>query len=237
MATSGTSVWSLQRDAVINAALRKLVAISGGSSPQTFETTSAAEALNAMLKGFQVDGMPIWAIKEYTFTTVAGQSSYDIGVGKTLNTPAPLKVVQAYRIEQSGAVNIPLNVYNHYDYNLLPQNATSGEPVNFFYQPFSTFGTIKLWPTPVDANTTITIVYQRPFEDMNASTDDFDSPSYWTEAIIFGLAWRLSYDYGIGILDKQDLKSAAEFFHTQALSFGTEEGSLFFQPDDTFRGK
>jgi len=235
MSTSGTSTWSLKRDAVINSALRKLVVLSGGSSPATFETTNASEALNAMIKGFQADGMPLWAINEYTFTTTANTSLYNIGVGETLNTPMPLKVIQGYRIESTGAMNIPLNIYNHYDFNLLPQNATAGEPVTLYYQPLSTTGKIKLWPTPIDADTTITIVYQRPFEDMVTSTDDFDFPAYWTEALVYGLAWRLSYEYGTPILDRQELQKTAEFFHEKALSFGTEEGSLFFMPSTDWR--
>lgn len=231
MSTSGTTTWSMNRNSVINSALRKLVAISGGSSPAAFEVTNAAESLNAMIKGFHADGMPVWAIKEYTFSTVANTSTYNIGNSQTLNTPMPLKVLQAYRIEQTGAVNVPMNVYNHYDYNLLPVNASSGEPVNIFYQPFSNYGTIKLWPTPSDATTTVTIVYQRPFEDMTSATDDFDFPPYWTEALIYGLAWRLAPEYGVPIQDRQLMQKEAEFFHQQALSFGTEEGSLFLMPD------
>jgi len=229
MSTSGTSTWSPNRDTVINGALRKLVALSGGSLPKTFEVTNAIEALNAMIKGFQVDGMPIWAIKDYSFTTVAATGTYDIGVGKTINTPMPLKLIQASRVESTGAQNVPMEIKTHYDYNLLPINATAGEPVQIFYQPFSTFGTINLWPTPIDSNTTIRLTYQRPFEDMVGSTDDIDFPSYWSEALIFGLAWRLSYEYGTPILDRQELQKAAEFFHEKAMSFGTEEGSLFFQ--------
>jgi hypothetical protein len=231
MATSGTSIWALKRDAVINSALRKISVTAGGSSPATFEVTNAAEALNAMIKGFQADGMPVWAIKEYTFSTVASTGTYDIGTGQTLNTPMPLKVIQAYRIEDTGAVNVPINVYNHYDYNLLPVNASAGEPVNLFYQPLSTYGTLKLWPTPSDATTTITLIYQRPFEDMTSATDDFDFPAYWTEALIYGLAWRLSPEYGTPIQDRSLIQKEAEYFHQQALSFGTEEGSMFFQPD------
>jgi len=234
MATSGTTTWSLQRDAVIRGALRKLSVLSGGSAPTTSQVTEAAEALNAMIKGFYVDGMPLWAIKEHTFPTVAGTSAYNIGTGQTIDVPMPLKVIQAYRIESTGAVNVPINVYTHYDYNLLPQNAASGEPVNLYYQPFSTYGTLKLWPTPVDATTTITLVYQRPFEDMNAAVDDFDFPAYWTEALIYGLAWRLSPEYGIPLQDRQLIMKEAEYFHDKAMSFGTEEGSLFLQPDRTW---
>jgi len=233
MSTSGTTVWSLKRDAVITSALRKIGVLSSGSSPSTNDITNGAEALNAMIKGFHVDGMPVWAIKEYTFTTVANNNTYNIGNSQTLNTPMPLKVIQAYRIENTGSSNIPLNIYDHYDFNLLPQNATSGEPVNLFYQPLSNYGVVKLWPAPQDANTTITLVYQRPFEDMVNSTDDFDFPPYWTEALIYGLAWRLSPEYGYPLMDRQNLQKEAEYFHEMALSFGTEEGSLFFMPDDS----
>lgn len=231
MATSGTTTWEMNRNSVISSALRKLSVLPSGGSASTSQISDASDALNAMIKGFHADGMPLWAIKEYTFTTTASTSNYTIGSGQTLDTPMPLKVIQGYRIEQSGATNIPLQVYNHYDYNLLPQNATSGEPVNLFYQPFSTYGTIKLWPTPIDATTTITIVYQRPFEDMNTSTDTFDFPAYWTEALIYGLAWRLAPEYGIPLQDRQDMKKDAEYFHQLAMSFGTEEGSMFFMPD------
>ena len=228
MATSGTTAWSLNRDAVINSALRKLAVLSGGSTPQPFEITSAAEALNAMVKGFHADGMPVWAIKKYSFLTT-GAYDYAIGTGQTLGTPAPLKILQAYRTDGT-STNIPMNIYTQYNYNLLPRNNGSGPPVNLYYQPFPETGTISLWPAP-DNTTTITIFYQRPFEDMTSSTDDFDFPPYWTEALIYGLAWRLAPEYGIPLQDRSLLMKEAEFFHDQALSFGTEEGSLYLQPN------
>jgi len=231
MSTSGTTTWSLNRDEVINAALRKLAVLSGGSTPETFEVTAAAQALNAMIKGFHADGMPVWAIKNYTFTTT-GATQYTIGNGQTLNTPAPLKVLQAYFIQGTGN-NVPMNVYNKYDFNLLPVNNTSGPPVNLYYQPLPETGIISVWPTSSSPTVTITIFYQRPFEDMNSASNDFDFPPYWTEALIYGLAWRLAPEYGIPINDRNQMASEAKYFHEQALSFGTEEGSLFLQPDWT----
>ena len=230
MSTSGTTTWSLQRDAVINSALRKLVVLSGGSTPAAYEVTNAAEALNAMIKGFQADGMPVWAIKKYTFTVTSGTSSYNIGTTQTLATPAPLKVIQAYR-NQTNSVNIPMNIYTSYNYNLLPLTISSGVPINLYYQPLATYGTVNVWPIPDDSTTTITLVYQRPFEDMTSALDDFDFPAYWTEALIYGLAWRLSGEYGVPLQDRSTLSKEAEFFHSQALSYGQEEGSLYLMPD------
>lgn len=230
MATSGTTTWKLQRDAIISAALRKLTVLSGGSTPTATQITEAAEALNAMIKGFQADGMPVWAMKSYTFTTIVGQAAYLIGNSQALNTSMPLKVTQAWRSDSTTS-NVPMNIYPDYNYNLLPLTNSSGTPVNLYYQPLAQYGTINLWPKPADATTSITIRYQRPFEDMTASTDDIDFPPYWTEAIIFGLADRLAPEYGLPLQDRQLITQQAERFHQNALSFGLEEGSLFFQPD------
>ena len=231
MSTSGITTWNLTRDEFINAALRKLGVLADGFTASPTQLAPGAEALNALIKAFHADGMPVWAIKEYTFTTTATSSTYNIGNAQILNTAMPLKIVQAYRVEAPGAVNTPMTVYNHYDYNLLPQNASSGEPIQLFYQPFSTYGTIKLWPTPIDSNTTITLIYQRPFEDMVSGTDNLDFPAYWNEAVIYNLAWRLAPEYGVAFLDRQNIASEAKYFKEEALSFGTEEGSLFLMPD------
>lgn len=231
MSTSGTVAWTLKRDAIINAALRKISVLSGGSSPETFEVTNAAEALNAMCKGFAADGMPIWAIRSYSFTPTINLATYTIGTGQTLDTLVPLKIIQAERISTSGAANVPMNVMNNYDYNLLPVNASAATPVTLYYQPLTSSGVINLWPKPDNSTTTITIHYQRPFEDINNNTDDIDVPPYWMEALIYGLAWRLSPEYGTPIQDRAVLAKEAEYFHQQALSFGTEEGSLLLMPD------
>lgn len=231
MATSGTTTWQLNRNEVISAALRKLAVLSGGSSPEAYQISDANVALNAMIKAFHADGMPVWAMRSYTFTTTAGTSSYNIGVGQTFNTPMPLKVVQAVRADGSTYSNVPLNIYTNYDYNLLPLVYSSGTPVNLYYQPLSTYGVINLWPIPEDSTTEITIRYQRPFEDMTSATDDFDFPPYWLEALIYNLASRLAPEYGLPINDRSFLTKEAIMMKDQALQFGSEEGSLYLQPD------
>jgi len=231
MSTSGTVAWTLKRDAIINAALRKLSVISGGSSPQSYEVTNAAEALNAMCKGFAADGMPIWAIKSQSFYTTINTTNYVIANGQTIDAAMPLKIVQAERQATSTSVNVPMNILTQYDFNLLPINAAPATPISLYYQPRTSFGVISLWPKPENSTTTITIHYQRPFEDINNNTDDIDVPAHWIEALIYGLAWRLAPEYGTPIQDRAVLAKEAEYFHQQALSFGTEEGSLLIMPD------
>lgn len=230
MATSGTTVYTQNRNEVITGALRKLAVLASGGTPTTAQISDANAALNAMVKAFHADGMPLWKIREYTFTVTSGTGSYTIGPSQTLNTHTPLKVIQALRT-QSGATSVPMNIYTHYDFNLLPSQNNSGVPVNLYYEPLRTTGTINLWPIPNDSTTTITIVYQSPFEDMTTATDDFDFPSYWIEALIYNLAWRMAPEYGIPPTDRNLLAAEAKFFKEEALSFGTEEGSMYLQPD------
>jgi hypothetical protein len=231
MTTSGSYDWELNRNQVITAALRKLAVLPSGGTPSPAQINDGVDSLNAILKAFHADGMPLWVITSATFTVTSGTNSYDIGIGKTVNSPMPLKVLQA-RYTVSGDNAVPMIVLDRYDFNLLPNLSTvSGVPVQLYYQPLSTYGTIKLWPYPNDSTTTVTIDYQRPFQDMDSSTDSLDFPNYWTQAIIYNLAWALAPEYGIPPTDRGILAQEAKLFKDEALSFGSEENSVYIQPD------
>lgn len=234
MATSGDTTWQLQRDQIIAAALRK-VGFAEGETPNANQIQYAAEALNALIAAWRVDGMPVWAMKTYTMPLTADVMDYEIGVGQTVNTPMPMKLTQAIRVDTLGGTRVPLNIYTDYDFKLLSNFAsTKGVPVQCYYQPKSTSGTLRFWPIPdatVAGQYEIELTYQRPFEEFDNATDEPDLPSYWTRAIIYGLAYDLSPEYGVGLPDRKSLQTDAVMYKDLALSYGTEEGSITFKPD------
>jgi hypothetical protein len=231
MATSNSTDWSLNRNQVISGALRKLGVLPSGGTATSNQISDAADALNAIVKAFQADGMPLWKVSSQAFTVVDGTSSYTVGPSQTINCPKPLRILQAFWTP-TGGTNTPLNVYTRYDFNELPQGSTyEGDPVNLYYQPLRTTGVIKLWPTPDNSTTSITFHYISPFEDMDNSTDDFDFPSEWMQAIIYNLAWALAPEYGIPPVDREILRKEAQYWHQKTLEMGSEEGSMFLQPD------
>lgn len=230
MSTSGTTIFSLKRDEIINAALRKISVLSGGSSPAAYEVANAAQALNSMVKSFAADGMPLWAVQIVGFYPTAGLKGYNAGPGLAINISKPLRILQAWRLDTPTSMNVPIQLLPIYDYNLLPANSASGVPISMTYLPQDTYGTINLWPAPINSTTQVIFTFLKPFDDFNASTDDLDFPSYWTDAIIYGLAWRLCGEYGVPVPDRQVLAKEAEMFHQKALEFGYEDGSLFIQP-------
>lgn len=231
MATSGSTSWSQNRDEVITAALRKIGILPSGGTPTANQVSDATAALNGLVKTLQADGMPLWKILSQTFTQVAGTATYTVGPSQTINCPKPLRIIQAIYTPTSG-VNLPMNIYNRYDFNNLPQGPTvTGSPINFYYQPGRLIGTITLWPTPADALGTITFHYQSMYEDMTTSTDDFDFPSEWILPLTYMLAWVMAPEFGVPLLDRNSLKADAEYWHQYVLSMGTEEGGAFIQPD------
>lgn len=235
MATSGSYSWTLNRDAAIKGALRKLGVLASGATPTAAQISDCSDALNAIIKAFQADGMPLWAIESYTFTPTAGTQVYTIGSGKTLNLAyAPMKIIQGLYTVYQGE-NVPMNIYNRYDFQNLPTMHDSGIPINLYYQPIDeTSGVIQLWPNPNNSTTQITFDYQRPFADMNSATDAFDFPAYWLQALIYNLAWSMAPEYGMPVQDRQTLAAEAKFWKEEALSYGSEEGSMFFQPSRRF---
>lgn len=227
MATSGVTTFSMTSDELVNAALRKIAVLGDGQAPSATQLSNGTQALNAMLKTFTVKGMPLWVISEYD-VTLSTSNTYTFGIGQAINIPAPLKVIQAILVRDDGNTT-PLEVKTHYDFNLLSSGG-SGTPTAYWYEPLNQTGKLHVWPTP-EAEHKVRVVYQRPFQDMVSGTDTLDFPQWWHEAVIFGLAWRLCGDYGIPLADRKYLGEEAKFYLDEATSFGTEEGSLFIQPD------
>jgi len=230
MSTSGDTTWTLNRDQVITGALRKLAVLPSGGVASTAQINDASEALNALVKAFHADGMPVWKITSTTFPCENGTPSYTIAPsGASVTAVQPLKVLQAF-YTPSGGNNTPMRVENRYDFKGLPDNST-GDPLTLYYQPLSTSGILNLWPIPDNSTTTVTIHYQAPFEDMDTATDNFDFPAYWMMALIYNLAWVMSPEYGTPPTDRGLLQKEAMFWKGEALSYGSEEGSLSFSPN------
>lgn len=235
MATSGSSNYSTSGTLLINGALRIAGAIGQGETPTADQTTEAMQALNLMVKAFQADGMPLWAIKQYTVTLTNAAATYTIGTGQTVDTPKPLKVIQAYRHDSTTGIDVPLRVVTRQEYNMLGNKTTTGVPVQIFYEPLNTYGVLHVYPVPdatVASESTIVIVYQRPFEDFDSVSDEPDFPQEWYDAVKFGLADRLTPEYGVDIVHRNDVRSRAAQYKTEAMGFGTEEGSLYFMADN-----
>lgn len=238
MTTSNSYNYTKNRDQIITRALRIVGAIGQGETPATEAVTEAAEVLNDLIKEWETDGMQLWCVKEYSFTPVAGTSSYTIGTGATINEIAPTKLLQAWNRSTTN-LDTPVLLITRHEYNMLGSKTTQGTPSQLWYNPPGEIsgtenqGTITLYVTP-DANYvsnfTIRFTGVRPLQDFDSSTDVMDFPQYWGNAVVWGLADQLSYEYGVGLSERAMIAKKAEQHKDKALSYGTEEGHLLIQP-------
>lgn len=240
MTISGSANWTLTQSQIVNAAFRKLGVLADGAVPTATQIANANEALNNIIFTLYAQGMPVWAMTTTFFNMVQGQGAYPVGLGVgtgNLNITAPLKITQAWNLDITDPTNtwrIPMNIYTQYNFNLLNAPANQGFPIHLWYQPGNQTGTINLWPVPdlySQTNRQMWFVYQRPFDQFNATTDTPDFPQVWLEPLIYSLAHRLGPEYGVPLSERDKLNEEATALITNALSFGTEEGAIFLQPD------
>lgn len=234
MATSGITISELSRDQIITRALRKIGVLAEGVAASATQLSEGAEALGPLVKEMQTLGMPLWKRTDYALTLTNGVSSYTIGIGQTTNIPFPLKITQAVLQQGASGSKIDVEIKAKQDFQLLPSNST-GTVVNMSYQPFINYGVVSVWPTPNSSDQILTLTFQEPFDIFNTGADTADFPEEWQNALIYQLALILADDYQLPIQDKQWHEKQADKRLASALSFGTEESSIQFQP--TYRGK
>lgn len=224
MALSASTDFTVTRNQLIEGALRICGALAEGETPTTSQYTTGSEALNMIAKAWQADGMPLWVMKEYTLTLVASTSSY-------IPTSKLLKVVQAYNRNTTTNIDVPMRIITRDEYNRLGNKTSSGNPVQIWHDPGLTSSTVKVFPVPTSTEATnnqIILVYQKMFDDFDAADNNPEFPAEFYAAIKFALAYHLSFEYGVDITDRNHIQTAALILKTEALGFGTEEGSITF---------
>ena len=241
MATSGSANWVMTRNEIITMAYQHMGIIGDGEVPTAEQYTKGAMFLNAIVKEWQSDGMPLWKITTFSFTPTASDGTYTIGSGGDISRAAgpPLKMLQAWYRNTSTNVDTPLQLITKADYNRLSPKTQEGTPNSLWYDPpgnqgaAQPLGNLYVWPEPTAAFVaahTIFLVGQFMFEDFDASSDNPDFPSNWNHALSWGLAESMSLGEGVPSGKVSQIEKKALRYKQQALNNGPEEGSLYLQP-------
>ncbi len=227
MATSGTYTFLMNRDSIIAAALRTLEVIGEGESPSATAVTNCAEALNILVKGMVVEGLPLWCVQELVVPMVAAQASYSIGPVST--QPRPLRILQAF-LRFSTGNDVELTIVGRSDYNTLGLKTAQGTPNQLFYDPQLTNGIVTLYNIPQDALSELHVVIQRQIQDFNLSTDNPDFPQEAYQMLKWSLADELSLEYGAKAHIVQMVAAKAKAYRDAFMGFEQEQTSVFFYP-------
>lgn len=139
------------------------------------------------------------------------------------------ETITSARRRDSSNYDTSLNELARSDYFNLAQKTVSGQPTQFYYDKQLSSGTFYLYQAPSDATNTIKFTFQKMFFDFTNGTDNPDFPIEWAETLAFGLASRLSYDYGIDKTKAELIKRTADEMLRNLKGYDRED-SIYFVP-------
>lgn len=125
----------------------------------------------------------------------------------------------------------PIQMISRTEYAQLANKGTPGKIVQAFYDPQLGTGALSVWPTPDNAADVLCFWYERLLEDFNSGADTPDFAIEWGEALILGLAHRMSSTAGLTLAERQDLERRAALALATAEGYDRENVGVFFQPD------
>lgn len=199
MALSGSTNYNLTAGSLINAILKQLGIGLNSETPTAEETNDVLLHLNLFLKENSVHGLKTWLRKTEAITMVASTASYTLGPTGTVVMDRPNAIIDAY-IRDENDYDRPLTSLSQEEYIHLPDKTlTSTDVIQYHYDPQLTNGVLYLFPVPnstAATNDTLYIVYTKPIDDLDATTDDIEIPVEWYNAALWNVAdvMAISYD-------------------------------------------
>lgn len=172
--------------------------------PRPEQLSDAIEALNMILKSFQVEGF-LWLRQFATLTLVEGQAKYllpgatcvdDAGslIGRPTRVSLPMR-------RTSDGVDIPMGdtgkTISREEYSSLPRKDSTGSPLLAFYDPQISVGVLYLWPVPDDDTVTIRFTCDRSIQDMLSDLNTFDVPQEQVRRLKYALALEIAPEYAL----------------------------------------
>jgi len=230
MATSGTYAFTVNRDQLIEAALRTLQVYGIGDPIPPQVVTDCAQALNIWCKALVKKGLLLWCIQEITLPMVAAQSAYPVGPAS--GHPRPLRVTDAFLRTTASGTDVQLTVTSRYDYDTLGLKSAEGIPNQLFYDPQLVNGIVTLYNTPIDASTVLHLIIQRQVQDFNLAVDNPDFPEEAFQMLKWGLADEIGMEQGArdATLDRVASRAARYMEEFVDWQQAQEAASVFFTP-------
>lgn len=246
MAASGGGHWTEEL------ILTKLTAAaSSGATSITVSTTSADDVVGTTADSDAIgveqdDGTIHWTTISSgggtTSLTLAAALTDDCASGNrvyayTSKAQRPHGIIDVYRVHAESQNRVPLEKTALSQFLGQSNLHSEGPYTTWAYQetvtavPGTSTGTFRFWPRVADGEYYLEIRFQHPFDDMDADANNLAFPEEWYEAVIYGLALRLSDEYQVPDNIYQRVKAAAAATKDIAESATTEGAYIRVYPD------
>jgi len=154
--------------------------------------------------------------KVYAYTTTAGR---------------PTKISFAYRSDING-LDTEIRLVGENEYLRLSNKSSDGPPVEVWYQPTLTTGTLYVWPDNGGKSwDKIVMSVHYHADDFDSASDNPEFPIEWGNALIWGLAAELAAEYGLPIKEIAYFENKAEHKLNVALDWDVENADVIITLD------
>jgi hypothetical protein len=143
----------------------------------------------------------------------------------------PLRIIDAYRLDVASTSRAPINIVTYTQYRGLGNHTSASEPNQLYYDPQLDNGVASVYPRFYGGQFVVEFRFHRPFEDFDAASDTPDFPQEYYLPLMLSLSWILAAKNGVTLEERKLLMQESTMMWALALGNGTEEGSLFVQPD------
>lgn len=151
--------------------------------------------------------------------------------GYTNKLTTTFQAYSATRRLISSSIDTPIIYQSYTEYTNMPNKTTTGTPNMWSYDRQLDNFIINIWQTPADVSYYINFVVDRKIQDVDVTSDNFDFPQEWSEAIELNLAVKLAPTYGKAQGDNfQVLNQQAQESLARALENDNELGSVYIVP-------
>ncbi len=163
-----------------------------------------------------------------------GSAVDDHVYGFTTVPQRPLEVISAFR-RDADENDVMMEFISLNQYHQLSTKTSEGEPNNFAVDMQLTDIVIYLWPEPQNMKTRVHLNVRYPIQDWDASSDNWDFPEGWGEAIVYNLAVRLAPEYGRAA--NPEVKEIAMLSLEAMAASDTENTQMMIRPSRAYGKK
>ncbi len=179
---------------IVNSALLKVGAIASGETAPADMSVDALATLNDMLDGFANENLMLFQITQDSFPLVAGQATYTIGTSGNVNTTRPMHVTSAFI--RNATYDYPLGIVTKEQFDrIVAKSVTSEIPTTIYVDTAFPLSTIKVWPTPSSAASSIYLSSYKPLTSFATLQTTVTLPPGYLRMLKYNLACDLMPEY------------------------------------------
>lgn len=158
-----------------------------------------------------VNGAPSGDVVTLTDALPTAVTSGSVVFSYPAVTFIPVRKIKAngVRRKEPNDYEIPINFESRQDYFDLPNKNQRGLPIQAYYSRQEPQGIMYLWTTPDNAQSVINFSYERETQIITQDSDNFDLPSYYTEALVFNIADRIKLKFSTSPERSAEIKAEA----------------------------